>query len=573
MSRAPSFLRSAKGVVAYLIDSASLGLDPTLVVDLFDDTASAGDQLARIRDTLDTLLRERRDEARPVADLLIYYVGHGHTDDQGHLSLLVRRSRRGMEAETGIKAPDLARILKIAAPQQRRAVLLDCCFSEAAARDFIGQAGALDQAVAATAVKDLRDDQPQRGSLLLCSSPVGEVSMGAPKAERTLFTGAVLEVLRHGVEGAPSALSFADLRDAAYQRMLVNFGANAPRPVLHQVNAAHGDLTRTPAFPNRAAAGVQGERRRPEEGAEARWRAEGRIKVNARIIDGAPAVFGKGGWFKPGAGKVVWFKDHEYGPEMVVVPAGEFTMGSPENEPERFSDEGPLHKVTLARPFAVGRHAVTRRQFAAFVNNTNYKMEGGAYVWTGAEWKLDPNGSWHNPGFRQDDDHPVVCVNWNDARAYAAWLSEATGHAYRLLSEAEWEYAARAGTATPFWWGPSITPAQANYNGNFVYKGGGAKGEYRQATIAADSFEPNPWGLYNVHGNVWEWTQDCWHDSYAGVPSDGSAWTAGDCSRRVVRGGSWINVPRYLRAADRDRITPVDRGKFSGFRLGRTLTP
>jgi len=100
MSRAPSFLRSAKGVVAYLIDSVSLGLDPTLVLDLFDDTASAGDQLARIRDTLDTLLRERREEARPVADLLIYYVGHGHTDDQGHLSLLVRRSRRGMEAES-----------------------------------------------------------------------------------------------------------------------------------------------------------------------------------------------------------------------------------------------------------------------------------------------------------------------------------------------------------------------------------------------------------------------------------------------------------------------------------------
>jgi uncharacterized caspase-like protein len=190
MSRAPSFLLSAKGVVAYLIDSAGLGLDSILVLDLFDDTASAGEQLTRIRDTLDTLLRERRQEARPVADLLIYYVGHGYTDDQGHLSLLVRRSRRGMEAETGIKAPDLARVLKVAAPEQRRVIVLDCCFSEAAARDFIGQSGALDQAVAATALKDLRDAQPQLGSLLLCSSPVGEVSMGAPNAERTLFTGA-----------------------------------------------------------------------------------------------------------------------------------------------------------------------------------------------------------------------------------------------------------------------------------------------------------------------------------------------------------------------------------------------
>jgi hypothetical protein len=118
---------------------------------------------------------------------MIYYVGHGYTDDQGHLSLLVRRSRRGMEAETGIKAPDLARVMKVAAPQQRCVVILDCCFSEAAARDFIGQSGALDRAVAATAVKDLRDSQPQRGTLLLCSSPVGEVSMGTPTAERTAF--------------------------------------------------------------------------------------------------------------------------------------------------------------------------------------------------------------------------------------------------------------------------------------------------------------------------------------------------------------------------------------------------
>jgi hypothetical protein len=254
LGRAPSFLRSARRVVRYLYDSVGLGLDPELVLDLFDDTAGAGDQLARVRDTLDVMLRDRREAGRPITDVLVYYVGHGQTDDEGHLSLLVRRSRKGLEAETGIKAPDLARTLRLAAPQQRRLVILDCCFSEAAARDFIGQSGALDQAVAATATKDLRDDQPARGTLLLCSSSVGEVSMGAPNAERTLFTGAVLEVLQRGAEGQPPYLSFADLRDAAFDRMVVSFGANAPRPALHQVNAAKGDLTRAPAFPNRAAA-------------------------------------------------------------------------------------------------------------------------------------------------------------------------------------------------------------------------------------------------------------------------------------------------------------------------------
>jgi Divergent polysaccharide deacetylase/Caspase domain len=254
LTRAPSFLRSARRIVAYLYDPSGLAVDPDLVLDLFDDPGSGGDQLTRIRDTLDTRLRERRDAGRLVTDLLVHYVGHGQTDDQGQLSLLVQHSSRGMEAETGIKAPDLARALRIAAPQQRRSIILDCCFSEAVAKSFIGMGGNLDQQVTATAAAGLADDQPARGTLLLCSSPVGRVSMGAPNAEHTLFTGAVLEVLQQGVEGRPSVLSFADLRDAAYERMVVNFGAQAPRPVLHQVNAAHGDLTRAPAFPNRALA-------------------------------------------------------------------------------------------------------------------------------------------------------------------------------------------------------------------------------------------------------------------------------------------------------------------------------
>jgi len=265
LGRSPSFLRSARGVVRYLYDPAGLGLEPELVLDLFDDTAAAGDQLARLRDTLDVQLRDRKNAGRPVTDILLYYVGHGYTDDQGQLCLLIRRSRQGLEAETSIKAADLARALRRAAPKQRRAVVLDCCFSEAAAKAFIGM-GDLNQQVAATALHDLGDDQPVRGTLLLCSSPVGRVSIGPANADRTLFTGAVLDVLYGGSKRRSGHLSFADLRDEAFEIMLNTFGVNTPRPALHQVNAEFGDLTRAPAFLNRSSkvAPAKKRSRRPE---------------------------------------------------------------------------------------------------------------------------------------------------------------------------------------------------------------------------------------------------------------------------------------------------------------------
>jgi hypothetical protein len=289
LGEAASFRRSAKGVVAWLYDRGGLGLAPDLVLDLFDSPESAGEQLARIRDTLDSWLRDRRERGTPVADVLVFYVGHGHSDEKGTLSLLVRDSRRNLEAETGIKAPDLARALRLGAPQQRRLVVLDCCFSEAAVRDFVGMSGALSQAVATGAGKALAEESPGRGTLLLCSSPAGEASIGAPGAERTLFTGAVLDVLREGVPGAGAALSFAELREAAFDRMIVGFGAEAPRPVLHQPDQRQGDLTRLGAFPNRAASGVAPPPRaaRPEPAPEPP-RAERPAEAAARPVAPAP---------------------------------------------------------------------------------------------------------------------------------------------------------------------------------------------------------------------------------------------------------------------------------------------
>jgi formylglycine-generating enzyme required for sulfatase activity len=281
---------------------------------------------------------------------------------------------------------------------------------------------------------------------------------------------------------------------------------------------------------------------------------EGRIKVDAKIIHGAPD-----GWFKPGNGETEWFKDYDAGPEMVVVPAGRFMMGSPETEPGRFDDEGPQREVTIAQPFAVGRHAVAQAQFAAFVSDTGYRTDGGAAVWRLDVHKLDddPNASWRSPGFHQDGSHPVVCVSLDDATAYVAWLSQKTGRIYRVLSSAEWEYVARASTTTPFWWGSSITPAQANYDGRHVYPDGYySGGEHRNRTVPVGSFVGNPWGLFNVHGNVWE---QC----------EGVAKVAK--YRVVVRGGSWYNDPRRLRSACRQGGAADFRSNDHGFRVARTL--
>ena len=226
------------------------------------------------------------------------------------------------------------------------------------------------------------------------------------------------------------------------------------------------------------------------------------------------------------------FRDCEgsWCPEMVVVPSGSYMMGSPESEEGRNDDEGPVHRVRIAKAFAVGVHEVTFEEWDAC------RRAGGCR---------------HNP----DDEgwgrgrRPVINVSWKDAQEYVRWLSRETGEEYRLLSESEWEYVARAGTTTPFHFGSTISTEQANYNGNYTY-GSGRKGEYRRKAVSVKSFPPNDFGLHNVHGNVWEWVEDCWHESYRGAPVDGSAWTSGgDCSRRVLRGGSWLYSPQVLRSA------------------------
>lgn len=253
------------------------------------------------------------------------------------------------------------------------------------------------------------------------------------------------------------------------------------------------------------------------------------------------------------------FQDAPFAPEMVVIPPGEFLMGSSPREPDPFEYEGPQRRVRISQPIAVGRFAVSFDEWDFAQADKDWRRI------TGVEAGKGKDEGWGR------GNRPMINVNWNDARAYVKWLQVKTGHPYRLLSEAEWEYAARAGTDTPFWWGYSITPEQANYDGSHLYEGGGEEGAYRGQTVPVDLFAPNPFGLYQVHGNIWEWVEDCWNANYVGAPTDGSAWTAGDDSRRVLRGGAWFYDPSYLRAASRGKDISIIRSSYAGFRLSRKL--
>jgi len=234
-------------------------------------------------------------------------------------------------------------------------------------------------------------------------------------------------------------------------------------------------------------------------------------------------------------------------PEMIVVPAGEFIMGSSDDDKSRYNNEGPQHSVLFSKPFAVSKFEVTFDDWDACVAYGN----------------CDPNISDSGLGRGR---HPVINVGSDDAQRYVTWLSKMTGKSYRLLSEAEWEYAARAGRQTAYSWGDEIGSGNANCAGC------GSQWDSRQ-TAPAGSFAPNAFGLYDMHGNVWEWVQDCFNGDYNGAPANGSAWRTGDCSRQVIRGGSWQSVPRDLRSAVRGRGPSGGRGSGLGFRIARTLGP
>ena len=286
------------------------------------------------------------------------------------------------------------------------------------------------------------------------------------------------------------------------------------------------------------------------------------------------------------------FRDCDDCPEMVVVPGGTFKMGCVSGSDDCRDNERPVHDVAIAS-FAMSKYEVTRGQFAAFSAGTDHVAEGCQLEvwrvrrfardrWESANDEERAGVSWRAPGFDQSDDrHPVVCVSWEDASAYAQWLSEMTGEQYRLPSEAEWEYAARAGTVTPWLWGDRATDLCSYANGydrsaDRALDRGWTTADCRDGvvhTAPVGSFSPNAFGVYDMAGNVWEWVEDCWHSNYAGAPRDGSAWirNCGDDDRRVWRSGSWRRPPGTLRSAYRSSVGLGVRQFDVGFRVARVL--
>ena len=267
------------------------------------------------------------------------------------------------------------------------------------------------------------------------------------------------------------------------------------------------------------------------------WRRDTAVAGVSAEPEPAPASV-----FRPGQAFADALSSGGQGPEMVVIPAGRFRMGCVSGQ-DCHDREIPVHDVTIPQAFAVSKYEVTFEDYDRFTYPNRVEDEG---------W---------GRGRR-----PVINVSWDDAQEYVAWLSRQTGQTYRLLSEAEWEYVARAGSSSAYGWGAAIGSNRANC----YLTGCGDQWEY---TAPAGSFAANAFGVHDMHGNVWEWVEDCWNESYAGAPADGSAWRSGECSRRVLRGGSWYDYPWDLRSANRNRITSGNRYNNYGFRVARTLTP
>lgn len=490
-------------------------------------------------------LRLFRDEARGAELALVFYAGHG-IEIAGRNYLIPVDAQLARDVDVEWEAVDLDRVLRATAGANRQIVILDACRDNPLARSMqrsaltrgsnsVGLAppGTVDNQLVAYAASAGNTAADGRGR----NSPYTQALLNhlqEPALEINILFGRVRDSVRAATEGQQVPGFYNQLPGEPY---FLNPGFEAPPPAL-VADEEVGSADPVPAPPAAPAASP-----RPALGV-------GLDAGDGRLVDGFLQ------------GQLV--ADCPHCPPLVVVPPGSFIMGAPAGEFGREEDEGPQHVVTITESLAVGMYEVSFREWDACV------QQGGCN-------RRPSDESWGRA------DRPVINVSWSDAQEYVAWLSRETGNRYRLLSEAEWEYVARAGTGTARYWDASPgTPCE--YANGADATGRSAAGlrwpedwtfascdDGFEGTAPVGAFQPNRFRLQDVLGNVWEWTEDCWNDRYVRAPVDGGAWETGECGRRVVRGGAWNSQPMHVRSAVRDGIRDGTRSNNLGFRVVRSL--
>ena len=506
-----------------------LGFDPKDVIHKQDTDKATLERVFGNRDSLkgSELWRHLHPEGR--SDVVVFYSGHGISGSHDKLGYLLPVNAHPDTAELEGYPIDVLynNLVKLKEKKEARSihVFLDACFS--------GDSGG-GRLIASTSAIRVAPIKESIDTLTILTAASGkEVASWDKTAKHGLFTHHLLDAVYGGADAdANGEVTAVEAKVYLDRHMTL-----AARRLYGRVQNADLQGMKT-AVLARAVGG-----RFPERPALTPTDAK-----QGAVVEKHPAERR--------------FRDCPACPEMVVVSAGSYEMGSLDSEAGRSRTEGPVHRVTLPQPFAVGVYEVTRGEFGLFVEATGYSTGDACWTYERDVWKKRQGHHWRNPGFKQTDRHPVTCVSWEDAKAYVQWMSQETGQSYRLLSEAEWEYVARGGPRSRgYRYAGSFAPELvAWYHEN--------SGE---ATHPVGQKVPNELGLYDMSGNVWEWVEDCWNDSYRGAPGDGRAWKSGTCSNHVVRGGSWGNIPGGVRSAIRVGYGAGGRSSSGGFRVARTL--
>jgi formylglycine-generating enzyme required for sulfatase activity len=464
---------------------------------------SAGFDNVRHVDNLsaDAMRQELKDFSARAADAeiaVIYYAGHGvEVADQNYLVPVDAKLLRSTDIE--FEAIPLSTVRSaVSGASKLRIVVLDAC------RNNPFKLSAANGGRRAAA-RGLGNIEPSAGEVVAYSAKEGTLAQDGPSNENSPFARALVKSLNE--PGLEIRLLFGKVRDD-----VLNSTKNEQEPYTYA-----------------------------SLGGEAIY-----LKPPLALLQ------------SPLLQQPLTFRDCAKCPEMIVVPAGDFVMGSPEDETDRDADEGPQHQVSIANSFAVGRYEVTVAQFQDFVTTTGHDIGNSCSEWNGKGFIVTAGGNFQNPGFgqgtEQTAEHPATCVSWRDAKAYVDWLSKRTHFNYRLLTEAEWEYAARAGSTSPYSTGESLDAKNVNMNG--------------KGTRPVGQLPPNKFGLYDMQGNVWEWTEDCYAKTYSDAPVNGTAFVAPDCER-TYRGGAWANVAKDVRFATRGVNADDKRVNIFGLRVAR----